>query len=225
MVSFMDYLQATGAQITNPIVNLGQALVDLLPGLIAAIVVAVVGFIIGAILGKAVEKLCDRLELDKKLKEKVATDTLGQIRLSTFLGAIVKWYVFLIFLGPAVNLVQLGTLSAFLYRLVLWAPNLIVGIIIIVFGLIMGDWAYDRIKRAKKTGFKLLASVTRALILIATFAIALAQMRIVVAIAETSFLIILAGLTIAIAIPVGMGLGAAFKPHAKRIMDQLMKGF
>ena len=222
-MAFMDYLTVTVQQIANPLAELGQALVNLLPGLIAAVVVGLIGYFFGAVLGKATEKLCDKLNLDKKLKQ--ANLNLGGITLAQLFGGIIKWYVFVAFLGPAVNLVQLGPLTVLLSRLVLWAPNLIVGIIIVVFGFLAADWSYMKIAKAKKGGFKLLAGVTRAVILITIFMIALRQMSIEVGVASTAFLVILTGIVLALAIPVGMGLGVGFKPHAKRIVDQLMKGF
>jgi len=174
----VNTLSSIGASIMDPLYSLWYQFVDTVPGIVAAIIVAVVGFVVAKFIGYIVERGCLKAGLDKKVKEMKLGGALGDASWSNILGIVLKWYVFLVFLSPAVALLRLGPLSDFLMALILWAPSLIAAVLIVMFGLIAAEVSYDKIKKPKKPMINSLAKVTKFVIVLAAVIVALGQIGI-----------------------------------------------
>src|SRR3989338_7934950 len=131
----IDALTATGSLILNPLVQLWNSFVDILPGIIAAIIILIIGYFVALGIGHAVRHILEKAGLDKYVSKSQLTGAVGHMKMSSLLGDITKWYVFLIFLQAGVDLLSLGTLSLYLDRFVMWLPNVIVAALLIIFGL------------------------------------------------------------------------------------------
>lgn len=220
---FTQFINEIGASIWDPLTALWYQIVDTVPGLVAAIIVAVVGFLVAKLIGYVVEEGLKRAGLDKKVREVGLTKALGDSSWSHILGIVLKWYVFLIFLTPAVSLVRLGALTDFLVALVLWAPGVIASVLIVMFGLIVAEVSYDKIAKPKKPMITVIAKITKVVIVFATVIIALNQIGIDISFAENTLLILVAGVTLAISIAVGLAFAYGLKPHAKEMCDKFSK--
>ncbi|MBW3013020.1 hypothetical protein KY325_05200 [Candidatus Woesearchaeota archaeon] len=219
--SLSQYFAETGYEILNPLTELWNGFASSFPGIVTAVIVAIIGFIIGWILGRIVEEVLIKVGLDDRLKKIGAHKALGKTTMSKIMGGITKWYVFVVFLAPAMDQLKLGALSDILTRLVLWAPHLILAIFILIVGLIVGDYCETRIKSAKGAMYEFGGQLIRWIIVIAAVIIALKQIGVDVSIAENTFLIIMAGIAIAIALAVGISFGSGLKPYSKKFLDKL----
>ncbi len=210
--------------ITSPIQSLWQRLLYSLPGILAMVLILIIGYIIAVVLGIIVEKLLHKLNADKWLLEKTSMSKLiGKFKLSRFLGLITKWYVFVMFLPAAANAVQLSTWASFLNDLAKWIPNVIVGVIIALVGILAADYVSTKITELKAKGAGAIALATKTIIIIFAALMALRQVGVDVRIAESTFLIVLSGIMLALALMFGIGFGLAMKEEAKSTIKKVKK--
>lgn len=210
--------------LTDPLLALWDGLVRSVPGIIAAIAVLIIGYIIAWALGRLVKAVLTRLDADKWLMKKTSIKKLmGDFRLSRFLGLITKWYVFVLFLPPAAEVVQLRSLSAFLYDVAVWIPQLIAGVVIALVGLLAADYVSAKINETKAKAAGLVALIARVVILVFTALIVLRQINVQVQVAESSFLIVLAGIMLGVSLALGISFGLGGKEDAKKWIKDLKK--
>lgn len=223
-----DIISETSYAIINPVARIWESIVTNIPGLIGALVIIILGYIVGAIIGFVVRKALEKTKFEKWLENLFAktgrSDVLGGIEYARLIAALLKWWVFIAFLIPAANLIQLEGLSAMLRAFALWAPHLLAGVIIVIVGLFLADWASDCVSKAKRfKGIRLLSPLVRAIVVIYFILIALGEIGLRVALAENTVLIIVAGITLALALALGISFGYAFREKAKKIIDDVSK--
>ncbi len=176
------------------------------PGLIAAIIVLLVGYILGRILGYVAKKIIEHAKVMEFLKQKVSIQkVLGNMDVPHVAEAMVKWYVFVLFLPAAAELVKIMSLSNFLYALALWVPNLIAAIVIAFAGLIIGLYVAEIIRKTKAHGAEAVAQIANGLIVLLTLITALDQVGVKTDIIKQSFAIILMGIMLAFGLAFGLG--------------------
>ena len=221
--SLLGYLSYTGEGIANPLMLILANIVDLIPGMIAAVVISLVGYFVAKGVGWLVEKGLDYLKLDSWLRAHKLEDAIGYLSLEKLFGQVVRWYILVVFLIPAVRLLELGDLSLLLNLFVLWLPNLIVAAVIVVFGLIFAGFVAKRLEQAKHKHFHTCAFVVRVVLIVFFVDIALNQMGIYVKVAENIILILVAGLVLALSLAIGIGFGGALKDDAKKYLKKWEK--
>jgi len=213
-----------GSSIVNPLISIWNGVISVLPGLIAAIIILIVGYLIALLLAYIVERILDKIKCDKWIMEKTnLAKILGKFRLSHFLSVITKWYVFILFLPPAAGIIQLTPLAYFLLEVARWVPNVIVAVILGLIGVMAAEYVSKKIHDTKAKAASVIAGVAKVVILIFVALIVLDQIGVKVAVAQSSFLIILAGIMLAIALMLGIGFGYAFKDEAKKIIKHTKK--
>ena len=217
-------IEQLGASIWQPLVKLWYGVVDAVPGIIAAIIVLIVGYIVACILGRIVRGILEKINFDKWVVQKTdLTRVLGKFKLSRFLGTITKWYTFILFLPTAAGLIYLEPLSAFLLEVARWIPNVIVAVILALIGLMAADYVDHRITETKAKAAGTIAWIAKVVIYVFTVLIVLAQIGIRVEVARSSFLIVLAGIMLGIALMIGIGFGLALQDEAKKLIQKAKK--
>ena len=220
----MAILTELGFSVMEPLRSLWYGLIQTVPGIVAAIILLIVGYIVALIIAYVVDKVLDQIKFDKWVLDKThAKNVFGKLQLSKFLALITKWYVFILFLPPAAALVQLRTLSTFFLAVAMWVPNVIVAVIIAMIGIGAAFYIEKKIVETKAKAASILAMVAKVIIYIFTLLIVLDQIGIRIAVAQTSFLIILGGVMLAIALVLGIGFGLAFKDDARGIIKEVKK--
>jgi len=220
----MAFLSEIGVNIIDPLLRIWDGIISTVPGVVAAIIILIVGYLVAWVIEYIVDKALTQIKLDKWILEKTHMQKIiGAFRLSHFLAAITKWYVFILFLPPAAGLIQLQPLSTFLLSLAMWIPNLILAIIIGIVGLMAAHYTEWKVLETKAKTAGIIAALAKIVIVIFTLLIVLDQIGVKIAIAQTSFLIILSGIMLAVALMMGIGFGTAFKEEAKRIIKGVKK--
>lgn len=209
----------TTTALGDMIVNLWNGFVTVLPGLVAGLIVLIVGYIIGALLGYVVRKALDKSKIFNKLLKTNFTKVAGRFDFPAFFGLIVKWYIIILFLNPVATLIKLGELSAFFAFLGFWIPKVIIAVVIGLIGFIAAEYISMKIKEIKANGTMVIAPVAKIIVLLFTAVIALQQIGLDISIVSNSFLIILAGIMLALA----LGFGLALKDEAKGIIKEFKK--
>lgn len=220
----VNFLTTTSEALTNPLVNLWLSFVQLLPNLIAAIIILIVGYVVAYILGHALKVLLWKVGLDKQIESAKLSKAIGKLRLSSILGEITKWYVFIIFLQSAVDTVNLGTLSILLQEFVLWLPNIIAAVLVIIFGLYLAHFVTIKVREHTDVrGGKTISGLFNGVIIFIVVTIALEQIGINVGLLTNAFLILLAALAMGAALAIGLSFGLGTQRHAPKALAKIKK--
>ncbi|MBI2105601.1 hypothetical protein HYT56_02055 [Candidatus Woesearchaeota archaeon] len=212
--------------IRSPFEALWVGFIKFFPDLIAVILLLAIGYFFGFILGSALKTILQKIGLDKSIEKAALSKAIGKINVSSLLGEILKWYVFIIFLQAAVDKIDLGSLSGVLNAFVLWLPDLILGIIMILFGIVFAHYIELKInEHSKVRGMNLLSKIVKWLILFIIILSAFRQIGIQVDLIEKLFLIVVGALAVGISLALGIALGLGLKKDAERIIQDFLKKF
>ena len=98
-------------------------LVAFIPNLIVAIVIFIIGWLIGLGLERVVKQIVDALRIDSALRaagvDRVVERAGFTLSSGLFLGILVKWFVIVVALVAALNLLHLDTVNMFLTQVAL----------------------------------------------------------------------------------------------------------
>ncbi len=197
--------------------------------IIVVIAILIIGLFAGRILGKVVSKLLDKIGVDEAVDKTAIGDTIKKSGMTTVgvFGALVRWFIYLIFIMAAVNVLDIPMFTTLMHQVVLYVPHLILGIIVLVAGLIVADFVMDKIGEqltAKEVEFAdTMTSVLRAIFYLVVIVFALDQLLIETTIIYT-FLVPLAwGLAAGIAIAIGISLGWGTKDIVAEYIKEKLK--
>ena len=216
----------TASSFYDPLVTLWLSFLNIVPGLVGALIVLIIGYLVSLIIGHAVTIVLEKIGLNKKLKEAELTNAIGHTNVSNVLGEITKWYIFVIFLQVAVDLLNLGTLSVLLSKFVSWLPNIIVAILAALFGFFIAH--YVEIKMTQNStmkGTKIAARLIKVAIMIIIIIISLSQVGIDVSILQNVFLLVVGAIAVGFALAFGIGMGLGMKDKSQKMIDDFKKNF
>lgn len=194
-----------------------QAIVDMLPKAFGAIIALIIGWIAGRALGKGVSRVLDKAGVDDALRPTIFGRVLKRsgITCVRFFDLIVRWFVYLIAIFAAVDILQIAILTEYMSMVVEYLPSLIAGVILLIAGFIVTDYISDFMKKvgeeAKIAYSRLFADGLRLFLYSVVIILALSQMKI-----DVSILYIFAnalswGISIGVCVGLGIALGWGFK--------------
>ena len=109
--------------LTRSLQDLWLGIVDFAPSLIVALVIFVIGWIVGSVLGRVIAQVVRSLKVDNALRSAGLEEVLSRGGFSldsgAFLGALVKWFIIVVFLVTALGVFQLDALNLFFTNLFL----------------------------------------------------------------------------------------------------------
>ena len=221
----MNGVQTWGEAITASLVGLWQTFMSIVPSLVGALIVFVAGWIIAAALGKVVEKLIKALKVDQALHKIGWGRSLSDLGISTdiasLLGGLVQWFLVLVFLMAATDILQLREVTAFLNSIVLYIPNVVVSVIILTVVVLVGNFVYNVVKGSTKAAgvmsATMLATISKWAIIVFGILAALLQLGIASSLVSTIFIGIVAMLSLA----GGLAFGLGGKEEAAMILRKL----
>ena len=215
----VDALSATGVLILNPLVQLWNGFIGVLPGIVAALIILIIGYFVAMGIGWGITRLLEKAGIDKYMSKSKLSGAVGHTKITSILGEVVKWYVFLIFLQAGVDLLSLGTLSLYLDRFVMWLPNVIVAALVIIFGLAVSHIISMKIEEhTELNGVEFISKLVKVVLMTLIIIMALQQIGVNVRLLENLVLLLVGALAIGIAIALGVGLGGALKDDGKNIV-------
>jgi hypothetical protein len=220
------FLGETTSSIINPLSAVWYSLVGQMPGIVAAVIVLIVGGFVAVILGHALKVVLEKLKVDDYVRKARLSKTIGHTHVPALAGEIFKWYIIILFLQQAVSLVNLGTLTSLLGQFVSWLPNVIVAIIVLLFGIAVANYVYYKTwEHSKQKGVKASAGILKAVIIFMVLIMAMRQIGVDVGILESTFLLVVGALAIGIALALGIGLGLGLRKESENIIKGIRKNF
>ncbi len=186
---------------------------DFLPNVLAALFILFVGWIIARVFKAGVGRVLRTIKFPM-LAERAGIDgflkTGGVKQTSTdLLAVLVYWLIMLIVLVTMVNALRLEMASQLLNQIMLYIPNIIVAVVVLVVGLYAANFVAALVRTAAANAgiaeAEVVAALARYALIIFTFAIALNQLRIGEDIVANGFLILFGAACLAGALAVGLG--------------------
>lgn len=202
--------------------------VSFLPQIVIAILVLIVGWIIGAVLKHVVEKVFETLKVNQLLNS-AGVDTLAEragykLKAGAFVGALVKWFVIVVFFVAALDVLNLDQVNEFFRNEVLnYLPRVIVAVLILFGAMIIANILHKSVEAAARAaGFaaaELLGNVARYAIILFAVLAALSQLQIAPNLVEMLF----AGFVFAAALALGLAFGLGGKEAASRYIEKMSR--
>ena len=187
--------------------------VAFLPKLVAVLVILIAGWAIARFIQGIIVKFLKLVKLDvasEKAGIKGILDKGGiSLSLSEIIGALTLWVLVLVIIMAALNTLGLGVAAELLNRVVLYVPNVIASIFVLVLGGIFAS-VLASIVRTTAANLNLsntdtLANVTQVVVVVFAVLIALQQLNIEVGVLVFAIQAVIAALALALGLAFGFG--------------------
>ena len=201
--------------------QIGQFLVSIL----LVIIILIIGWVISKVIKSIVTKSLRAIKLDE-LSDRIELEALlekGGIgySLSELLGLICYWLAILVTFMVAINAVGLTIAADLLNKVVLYIPNVIAAIFILILGMfaatILKNLVVTAANNAGLNQGKLLGKVVEVIVFAFAIFVGLEQLRIGIQITQLTISIVLGS--------IGFGLALAFGLGCKDIAGKFMSDF
>lgn len=220
----MMFIQNWGDVFTQSLQGVWYGVASFVPNLIIALVIFAIGWVLAALIEKLVESLFKALKVDAALKSAGLEDVVKRaghnLDSGYFVGALVKWFVVVVFLMASFDVLGLAQVNGFLRDVVNYLPTVIVAVLILMVAVVVAN-AMQRIvvassRAANIKSAELLGRVTKWAIWIFALLTALFNLGIAPALIQTIITAVLYGAALAI----GLAFGLGGKEAAQKIVDK-----
>lgn len=209
---------------TDAVADSLRDVINFLPKLAGALVV----ILIGVVVAWAVKTVVVRVL--KYVRIKPYTDAIGlnkvfpeKLDIVELLGDLAKWIIIIVFLLPALEILDLNQVNDLVQQVVIYLPNVIVAVVIVVVGAIVADLVARVVESTAQTiGAKtaaVAADVARWSIVVFVILAALLQLGIATTIIDR----LVTGFVAMIAIAGGLSFGLGGQDAAKDAVTRLRK--
>ncbi|MCX6715343.1 MAG: hypothetical protein NTX72_06045 [Candidatus Uhrbacteria bacterium] len=210
-----------------PLLELWNTMVSFLPNVIGAVIVFVIGILIAVVLCQVVVRIVALLRIDElaeKLDIKKQFERMGiRLHIGSLLGWIVKWFFIIVSLIAATDILGWKEVTDYLKQVVLFVPNVIIAVIILLAGILLGNFVQNvvrsAVEAAQLASSQFLSALAKWAILIFSFMAALVQLQIAPDLIRTLF----TGLVFMLALAGGLAFGLGGKEHASEFLTRLKK--
>lgn len=219
-------LQTWGEVFSQSLIGLWYALITFIPGLLGAVILFIVGWIVGSIIGKAITQLVSALKIDKLFESAGVNhfvDRSGlKFNVSRFIGGIVKWFIIVVFLMAALQIIGLTQVNDFLREAVLYyLPKVIIASFILVIATVLADGMKKLVKASAQAANIRSANMLGSITLYAIWAFAIVIALSELGIATAFMQILFTGFIAALAIALGLSFGLGGKEAASRAIEKI----
>lgn len=209
----------------EPIMMMFSKVAQFIPVFIGFLLILLVGWLIASGLKKILIKFLILVKVDalsgktgfsKVLENAGIKDTLSEI-----IGIVAYWIIVIITLSTAVNALGLANVSSILDRIILYIPNVIVAIFILILGLFSASFLNTIVTAASiNAGIlqaNILGKIASTVVIVFSVIIAVEQLNLKIELINSIITIIIASLGLAFAIAFGIG----SKDVATKLINEL----
>ncbi|HEX6129305.1 MAG TPA: small-conductance mechanosensitive ion channel [Candidatus Limnocylindria bacterium] len=190
-----------------------QNFIGFLPALIGALLVLIIGWIVAGLLAGLIEKVLKTIGFERAADSTGIDDFIRQAgsdwSASRIVAEIVKWFIRLIAIQAAASILGLAQISEIINAILLWLPNLVVAIAIIVVGALIARFVGGLVRGATgEMGFAnpdLMGAIARYGIIVFAVIAAIDQLGIAETVVNTIFIATVAAIAAAFALAFGLG--------------------
>ncbi|HEY4528684.1 MAG TPA: hypothetical protein VJJ48_02565 [Candidatus Paceibacterota bacterium] len=206
--------------------NLWTGVVSFVPNLVVAVIILILGWLIGSLLGRAIWQVFKSLKIDDALRragfESLARRGGFNLDSGALIGGLVKWFVIVVFLIAAFDVLGLSQVNFFLQDVVLgYLPRVIVAALVLLVAGVVGDVLGKIVVTAAKTAdvssAHFAGAIARWAVWVFGILVALSQLGIAAAFSQTLF----TGVVIAVSLALGLSFGLGGQEAASRFIERL----
>ena len=217
--------QSTGA-IQGSFGDLWYVVLQYVPQLIFALIVLIVGWIVGVVLYRIIVEIVKVLRIDDVMKsaglDDVAKDLGFKLNTGRFLGSLVMWFVILGFLGAALQILGLSTVTIVIEQVVLlYLPHVIISALILILAAVVAEVVRKLVSgSARAAGSRhgnFAGTVAKWAIWIFAIMTVMTQLGIGTELVNTLF----TGFVIAMSIAFGLAFGLGGRDAAERTIEHI----
>lgn len=183
-----------------------------IPKLAGAITLVIVGYILSKAVIKVFTIILEKIGVDKVTEKLNDIDIIQnnniQVKLSTILGNVVFYMLMLFFLIGATEVLGMPAVSQLIADIINYIPNLVIAIIVLMFGLLVSNMIKDLVVGACKSfgipSASIIGSFIFYFVFLTSFVTAMAQAKIDTSFVKNNLSIILGGGVAAFALGYGL---------------------
>jgi hypothetical protein len=184
-----------------------------LPRLLAALALLAVGWVVARLVRRATIRFLKLVRLDAVAERAGIEDFLvqGGVRYTavTILAQLVYWLLLFTVLLATLNVLGLGVAAELFNRVVLYIPNVLAAVLVLLFGSLLGRFLggalYTYLNNTGVSGARFLSTLAQWAVLVFVGFIALEQLRIGGQILVSAFQIAFGAFCLALALAFGLG--------------------
>ncbi|HEY8101486.1 MAG TPA: small-conductance mechanosensitive ion channel [Burkholderiaceae bacterium] len=184
-----------------------------IPKILGFAIIIIVGWIIAALIERAVAAILRAIKFNELSRRSGFADFVEKMGSNTdssgMIGAVVKWFVRLIALVVAFDALGLPAVSDVLRQLLLWLPNVVVALVVLVIAGLAANALSNIVRGAAAEGGvenpNLLARIASGLIWAFGIVVAVNQIGIATTLVNTLFMAVVGALALALGLAFGLG--------------------
>jgi hypothetical protein len=208
--------------------DLWVGVIGFLPELVVAIIIFVVGWLVGSLFGRAVAQIIRSLKVDNALRSAGVEDAVQRagykLDVGAFIGGIVKWFILVVFLVAALDVLGLSQVNVFLQQAVLlFLPQVFVAVLILLVSAVLAEGVQHAVvgaaKAAEMDSANFLGAVSKWAIWVFAILAALFQLGVAAAFVQTLF----TGIVLALSLAIGLSFGLGGTDAAARYIERMRK--
>ena len=198
-----------------------------LPSLIGAIIVFIIGWVAAIAIGKIIARILEVLRIDQGieklgLKKSFAKSGI-KINIAKFIGELAKWFLIIVSLMAATDILGLNQVTDFLNEVLRYIPQIVVAAIILVVAVLLANFVARVIQESVKATGLISANVVAAFakwaILIFAILAALVQLNV----AKDMIMIVFQGIVYMLVIAGGLAFGLGGRDAAEEVIAKIKK--
>lgn len=214
-------IRDTSEAIIYSLYNALMRFVSFLPALVGALIILIVGWFISGFLANLIERGLKAVGLEGAVERSGIGDFVRRsgtkMTVSGVIATLIKYFIFLIFVQAAANVVGIPQLTEIINRIILFIPNVVVAMTIIVVGSLIAKFLSGLVRSSvSELGVgnpNLLATLTQYVVIGFAVIAAIDQLGIAATLVNT----LLIGLIGSVALAVGLAFGLGGREVAAQI--------
>lgn len=204
----MQTVQNMGGAVFASFANTLNLVLTFIPRLVGFVIILLIGVIVAALVKRGVAYLLRKVGFEQ-VADRVEQRMRIQMDSTNILSRIAYWFIFLIFLVPAVDALGLSAVSNLLNTVIGYLPNVFVAVLVLLLGTLIAILVADLVHEATASrnigSPDLLANIARYAIMGFAVLIALEQLQVAPALINILFTATIGAVALAFGLAFGLG--------------------
>lgn len=224
--------QNWAAVLQNSFNGMLAAVIGFIPNFVFAVIVFIIGWVIAWFVGNLIAQAVRAIRVDQALRTAGVDDVVSRAgyRLDSgaFLGGLVKWFIILVFLTFALQVLGLSQVTFFLQAIVVqYIPNVIIAVLILLVTAVIAEVSQGVVagsaRAAGITAAGFAGAAARWSIWIFGILAALSQLQIAQGILQTLFTGVVVALSLAFGLAFGLGGQEAAQSFLSKVRSEIKR--
>jgi small-conductance mechanosensitive channel len=206
--------------------------VSFIPNFVFAVVIFVIGWVLAWFVGNVIMQAVRAVKVDHALRSAGVDDIVSRagykLDSGAFLGSLVKWFIIVVFLMAALQILGLTAVTGFLQLVVIsFLPNVIIAVLILLVTAVIAEVAQGVVagsaRAAGITAAGFAGAAARWAIWIFGIFMALDQLQVAQGIIQPLFLGVVVALSLAFGLSFGLGGQDAARDFIARVRSEIKR--